>query len=524
MDVAERPTVLLATEGSYPYKGGGVSTWAQMLCEELNGQIDFIIFALSNSSQDKIRYNLPSNIKAVYNIPLWVTEDTVVYYNAEPPFSYYLKRKLRTTRNDIDNLFRPIFKDFIECLKDPVTKSVESGQVIYGLWKYFQYYDYKMTLSHISTWDHFKQFLFEYTDKTITSSSTETPHLLDMTYGMRWLYHFMMPIVASIPQINLSMSTLAGFPVIPSIVAKFEYGIPYMVIDHGVFIRERLINISNTNFSYSAKKILLDMATLITGTAYHYADRILPVSGFNKNWEITFGAEANKIEVIPNGVDTQYFVPGPKPKELNNTKTVVAVSHIFPLKDIETMIKVCEIVSGKIHDVQFIVYGSLDIDPDYTRKCQALIKRLHIEENFKLAGYHANPRETYNEGDIYLMTSISEGVPYTLLEAMSCGKPVVATDVGGISEILKDNGILCKPRDPNNIAEAVLLLLVDDAMRNEMSVNSRANVIKEFSKEHFVQHYKNIFQELLQKKTQKDKIKITLPSVNYLLRHINEQH
>ena len=232
---------------------------------------------------------------------------------------------------------------------------------------------------------------------------------------------------------------------------------------------------------------------------YHTADQISPVTTANQKWEERFEAKPENIIPIYNGVDTDLFKPIAKPSKTEGIPTVIAVAQVFPLKDIETMIRTCKVVRKTIPNVQFTVYGSLDVDPEYVETCRDLIKELELEDNFTFGGFHNNPSMIFNEGDISILTSISEGFPYTVIESMSCGRPVVATDVGGIKDALEGCGILCKPRDPEEIAAGVVTLLEDTALRIELGNKSREKVLLNFTTDRSVKNYLSSYKELASK-------------------------
>lgn len=495
-----KPVVLFETEGSYPYSGGGVSTWAHILCTELEEEVDFHLMAITGNPFVEPRYKLPKNITDIIHIPLWGVEEPVHYFDKTVPFSAHIEKKARTTKHVVKAHFMPVFKDFISCLNDPFQDVDTISDVIYGFWKFFQSYDYKITMKEPLLWVEFKRSLF---DKYIDNYDPElgdTPKVIDMTFGMRWLYHFMMPVAAPIPKdVNVSHSTLAGFPGLASIAAKYEYGIPSMVTDHGVYMRERLINVGRSDMTFFSKKMLVDLSTMVTRAVYHTADQISPVTTANQKWEERFEAKPENIMPIYNGVDTDLFKPTPKPSKTEGIPTVIAVAQVFPLKDIETMIRTCAVVRKSIPKVQFMVYGSLDVDPEYVQTCRDLIEELELEDNFTFGGFHNNPSMIFNEGDISILTSISEGFPYTVIESMSCGRPVVATDVGGIKDALEDCGILCKPRHPEEIAEGVITLLEDTALRIELGNKSREKVLLNFTTDRSVKKYLESYKELAAK-------------------------
>lgn len=520
MGIEKKPLILLQTEGAYPFSGGGISTWSHGLCKDLNDKIDFILFTLTGNPNTNLHYELPDNIKSIIHIPLWGAEDPVSYYDSESLYSTHLMKKNETTPQKIEELFYPIFKDFVDCILDPMNSVEKSPQVIYGMWKYFQFFDYKTTMTNLLLWEYFRDQTFNYYRDMDDDLRDEIPRLMDVTFGMRWFYHFLMPLAAKLPKVDITHSTLAGFPAIPSIVLKYEYGTPALVTDHGVFIRERHINVSSTDYPFFSKKLLIDFATMITTSVYQTVDHILPVSLFNITWEKMFGGQPEKINIIHNGIDPDYFVPKPKPAKTNDIPTVVAVNQIFALKDIETMIRSCDIVRKSVPEIQYQVYGSLNVDKEYVTKCKKLIEELNLEDCFNLAGFHPHPQEIYNEGDIYLLTSISESLPYTVMEAMSCSRPVVATDVGGVSEIVGDHGILCQPQNPQMIADSVITLLNDDEMRIKMGRAARDRVLLYFTQKKTITSYHEMYLKNFGNPLQPLKHSVDLPSVKRLLDYV----
>jgi len=521
--IKKKPIVLFETEGSYPFSGGGVSTWAHILCSELETQIDFYIYAITGNPFVESRYKLPDNIKKVIHIPLWGVEEPVQYYNAEEPFSYQIEKRARTTRSVVKEHFMPIFRDFVDCLFDPFCDPQKISEVIYGMWKYFTRYDYKQTMKETTLWIDFKDHLID--EFEAHKDNKEEPRVFDVTFGMRWLYHFMMPLATNIPkEVDITHATIAGFPALASIVAKYEYGTPSIVTDHGVYIRERLINLGRADMPYFSKQLLLNLSTIVTRAVYFTADQISPVTTANQKWEMKFEADESKIIPIYNGVDTSVFKPTLKPAHTADKPTVVAVAHIFPLKDIETMIRTCDLVRKEIPEVQFIVYGSLDVDKEYVHKCEQLIEDLEVGDNFRFGGFHDKPSMVFNEGDISILTSISEGFPYTVIESMSCQRPVVATDVGGIKDALHDCGILCKPRDPRAIADGVIKLLSDTELRLELGKKSREKVLLNFTTKRSVDSYYDSYKNLLNIAKTPLSSTVKIPSVLKLLNHFEEVH
>ncbi len=233
----KRPNVLFQTEGSYPYSGGGVSTWSHILCTELNGKVDFEIMAVTGNPYVEARYRVPHNVKNIIHIPLWGVDEPSDYYDSQRSFSHQIEKKARSTHATTKKYFKPLFDEFIKILFNPYSDVTFISEILYGFWKYFQHYDYKQTMRQTLLWDEFKEAIFTYYEESDLSSA-EQPRVLDLTFGMRWLYHFLMPVAVTVsPKTDLTHATLAGFPALVSIAAKYEYGIPSLVTDHGVYMR-----------------------------------------------------------------------------------------------------------------------------------------------------------------------------------------------------------------------------------------------------------------------------------------------
>jgi len=524
MNSREKPLILLQTEASYPYGGGGISTWVHTLCTELEEEADFILFAVTGQPNVKLKYELPQNIRSIIHVPLWGVEQPADYYAPQRPFSVTLSAKIRTNDNDvIDSLFLPLFRDLMQGIFNGGHSSPYSeAEIIYGLWKFCTHFDYKTALSHRKVWAEFKHWIERSYPDDIMDLNVPEINLKHVTFALRWLYHFLMPVDVPLPDVEVTHSTLAGFPSIPSIVKRYEDGTPAVITDHGVWLRERLINIGKEKeFDYYTKRFLLDLSTFMSRAIYSIADQVSPVTKIHTKWETISGAEEEKIKPIYNGIDVDVFRPQPKPDETEGRPTVVAVAHIFPLKDIETMIRSCDIVRRQVPDVQYRVYGSMDIDKSYTQKCKALVEKLDLGDHFIFGGFHQNPSEVYNEGDVTVLSSISEGVPYTVLESMSCRRPVIATDVGGVREAIGEYGYLCKPGEPGELAQGIIEFLKDDERRIRLGRKARERILDNFTKERSVNAYLKDYTRWSSEKLRPLKNEINTESVKAIIQYID---
>ncbi|MGB0974668.1 MAG: GT4 family glycosyltransferase PelF, partial [Flavobacteriaceae bacterium] len=450
--------------------------------------VDFTLYSINANFETEYKYQLDGSVKNVIQVPLWAPYEPCEYVNYGKAYYKRVNQKERTKKADIRNEFVPLFKKLVQFFYSDYTDLPLLNDVIYNMWGFFKTHDYKQTMRSVIVWETFCDIATAQLSKT----SQDRASVYDLTVGLRWIYRFLIPLSIDVPKTDVAHITLSGFPIIPALVAKYKYNSKIITSEHGVFIRERLLAINSSNYSFFLKKLLIKFSESITRLAYYMSDKILSVNKFNMKWEKMYGAHEQKIGVIYNGIDHQLFKPQQKPQHLKEVPTVVSAARIFDLKDICTMIKTCDVVRQTIPNVRFLVYGDKTAVPEYTAECEALIKELALEDNFILAGYHNKPHELFCEGDLSILTSISEGFPYTVLESMSCGVPVVATDVGGVSEALDEHcGYICKPKDYVALGECVIQLLQNEQMRREKGRYARQKVIEYFTIETFIKKYEN---------------------------------
>ncbi|MGB8956509.1 MAG: glycosyltransferase, partial [Tumebacillaceae bacterium] len=153
---------------------------------------------------------------------------------------------------------------------------------------------------------------------------------------------------------------------------------------------------------------------------------------------------------------------------------------VDPLKDIITFLHAAALVRDRFPDVKFIVYGSVSV-PDYYQQCLEVKEKLQLGDSFIFAGHTSNMNAAYHSGDIVALSSISEAFPYSAIEAMMTGKSVVATDVGGVKEAVGDTGLLVDPRNPEQFAEALLKLLNDQTLREDLGREARERALNFFT-------------------------------------------
>ena len=484
-----KPCILLATEGTYPFAKGGVSTWCHVLTQQLS-EIDFKLLAITANPYQEIRYELSPNVLEVFKIPLWGMDDPVEY-SWRSPFSLALNSKQKVSHELIKAKFLPLWESFVRIVLFTEAEPESLGKLILSLHEYFLVYDYHKTMNSLGVWSTFKHLAWDYCQQ----ESLTDVSLTELTEAMRLLYRFLITIHIPVPKTDLTHSSAAAFCGLPCVIAKIQRGTPYLLTEHGINIREQYLNLNKSIPSLFVRKFLYCLMGAVVKVNFHYADLISPVCEFNARWERWWGVPPEKIKVIYNGADPQKFHPTPPVKK--ERPQVMNMGLIFPLKGQLDLIKASIIVREKIPNVEFIFYGKAS-DENYFAQCQALVKEHNLENTINFAGFTSEPWRVYSEADVVAMASISEGFPFAIIEAMLSGATIVSTDVGGVREAIADTGLLVRASRPEQMAEAILkLLLMNESERSQYGKKALERSLKLFTQETFLAEHREIYDKLL---------------------------
>jgi glycosyltransferase involved in cell wall biosynthesis len=287
-----------------------------------------------------------------------------------------------------------------------------------------------------------------------------------------------------------------GHPYLTSLVAAKlakHYSKPFVLTQHNTFIEYDNL--------FDDVERLNDLAV---GTqTLKDADKIIAVSNATKQYVLSLGAKPKKVVVLHNGVDLVKFRMQPEKRGEMRRKlgipqdAVVAltVRRLVYKNGVDTLIESANIAIKKNPKIVFLAVGK---GPDLNN-VKSRIEQLGIAANFRLTGFVSDDDLPlyYNAADFFVLPSKSgEGLPLVALEAMACGLPVVATNVGGISEVMLDGyGKLVPPNQPQLLARAVLEFAGVDfsSRRSEL----RALVEERFSWDTNVERLAQIYEELI---------------------------
>lgn len=310
-------------------------------------------------------------------------------------------------------------------------------------------------------------------DSIVDYCSTEAPEepFADSFWTIVNLYSLVfdtLSVLPNIPKADVYHALSVGHAGVIGALAKTYHDGPMVLTEQGLYLVERQKELSRPGFTPFFREQHMRYSESLLHTCYQHADRVVPPSSQHVAMEIKLGLPREKIQVIQNGIEVDRFPPGP-PRD-SAIPVVSCFARVVPIKGLEVLIEAARLVLQK-HEAEFFVLGEVQ-EEDYYGQCLRQVEEAGIGERFKFMG-HVDTLEWYHRTDIFTLTSHSEGVPYSLLEAMSCGLPSVCTAVGGVPDIVtEDVGYLVPPNRPDELAERLGRLISDRGLRQRMGKNA----------------------------------------------------
>lgn len=472
--------ILLTTESTYPYFQGGVSTWAHALVSGMT-EHEFVVAAVVGNPYVDRAFEVPANTTVV-SIPLWGTETVAEYVKPRPRTGELGAHGKKAQERAFAELLLPAYEELIgNLLENREPRAL--GIAIADIAEYCEDYDLRQALRDPRCWELIRTRLGEH------------PLLRDLSMAdaidfARSLYRYLMPLAVPLPSVDLAHASGAALCALPAIATKIRKGVPLLLTEHGVYVRERVLQLVRDDTPLLRKMLLGNLYGAVARCAYAYADAVLPVCEYNTRWEDELGADPNRTQVIYNGVDPNEFVP--EVVELDRP-TIAYVGRIEPLKDVLGLIAAMARIRIELPDVICRIYGPVD-DSRYAERCRAAVRAFGLEGNVVFEGTTKDPAKAYQESDVVVLCSVSEGFPYTVVEAMCSARPVVSTAVGGVPEALNHPEMLVEPQHPQALADAVVALLrKTPAERTAIGEEFRERAVRLFSQERFLEKYRSLY-------------------------------
>lgn len=476
--------ILLTTEGTYPHYHGGVSVWCDQLVRSLR-DYEFDVLSIVDSPSRRATFKKPANLRSVIAVPQWGTEEAGLRMGE--PFSRTYLRKASDNRQAFSEVFLPAFETVVrQIFAGADSTPTDFGPALARLRHFFSDHDYHSAMASHRTWRTFVRYAHNQNHPLTMSESTSC---------MRWLARFLGILTAPLPKdADVVHSSIAGLAGLPGVLLKIERGTPYILSEHGVYLREVYLSLARSEYSDGCRRFLSGFYHAVARANYHYADVVTTLGRFNARWQQRFGADSNRMVLTPNGVDPERFHPG---GGRSDRPTILTLARIYPLKGIDVLLEAAALVKNRVPNVCVRVLGEV-ADAAYFARCQEIVKRHGLENNVEF-GSTQTPEIEYRRAHVYCLPSISEAMPFVIIEAMLSACPVVATNVGNVADVLEGVGLLARPNDPQALAGQLLAALDGEGAterRSDMARRGMERAMEHYTLDRAMANFDRLYQQV----------------------------
>ncbi|AWW39950.1 glycosyl transferase [Streptomyces sp. AS58] len=464
--------VTMLTEGTYPHVHGGVSTWCDQLVQGMP-EVGFQVVSLTGSGREPVTWELPPNVYRHTPVPTWGPRPG----HARAPYGRARRR------------FTDSYERLLLSFLDPESRC-DFGTALYELAELARAGRLSAALRTESA---LRSLMWIWTMPHLpTAAAGPTVH--DALTATDLLEHALRPLGVRIPEDSVAHAVSSGLATLPALAARRLDGVPFLLTEHGIYLRERYLGYRRDAQRWPVKAFMLGFYRELNSLGYRAADLITPCNEYNRRWEERGGADAHRIRTVYNGVDPAAFPhAGPEP----DTPTLTWCGRVDPIKDLETLIHAYAAVRAELPETRLRLFGPVPPGGEaYRTRLEKLAAELGVTDGLSFEGRISEVWRAYAAGHVVMLSSISEGFPFSIIEAMSCGRTTVSTDVGGVREAVGDTGLVVPPREPEMMAAAALTLLKDDTRRLRLGEMSRQRVIDRFTLRRSVDAFRTIYQEL----------------------------
>lgn len=492
--------VILILEGTYPFVLGGVSNWVHGIIQGMPDLTFGLIFLGAKYEHREIKYTLPPNVRFLSEIDIYeyIPHDGST---GRFPRRCYREKALSAVEQlclELHDGHMASFDRVYEHLSVPI---VSIGDLAYSRLGW-----------------------------TLLNNVYQSKARKDSFVDFFWTWHYAyLPILnlffADIPPARLYHTICTGWAGCLGAIAQKRYGVPLLLTEHGIYLNERRVEISQIDWMNNTgqdddfiigsernffKELWINLFNAMTKLCYDRSDAIFTLCDRNRHLQIDFGAPADLIRIIPNGVNVNTLVPKDHLNKQSRFKDrsgdsfrIGFIGRVVPIKDVKTFIRACRKVVDELPDTEIFIMGPTDEDKPYFHECQHLVELLHISDKIKFLGT-VNVHEYYPTLDVQVLTSTSEGQPLVILEGYCYGVPVVVTEVGACLEMIEGtsredralgpSGLATSIGSPEETANAILKILREPHLREQMSRAAKERVRRFYDYRQMIACYKDIYE------------------------------
>ncbi|MFD9270048.1 DUF3492 domain-containing protein [Streptomyces goshikiensis] len=483
----------LLTEGGYPYATGEARLWCDRLVRGLP-QHEFELYALSRSAEQEEhgRVLLPEHVTRVWTAPLWAPADDGRSYN-------WRERRRFAER------FRELVRGICEGEAEPFAAG------LYGLAELAREQGGLYAALRSETAVRAVESACRAPGASRAVRTAQVPDLLEFVDELeRALRPLSLDWYEELGAVDVCHAAAGGVAAIPGLLAKRFFGVPLLVTEYGVRLRAHYLEHSDGRRRPAVRALLAAFHTRLAGEIYAEADFLTPGNAHARRWQERCGASRDRLRTVYPGMEADRFATVGEAPDSGDPDTLVWVGRVEPAKDLIALLHAFAEVRRAEPGTRLRIFAT-GAAPDYLADCRSLAAQLFPDEAADAVTAGENPvtfeeiggpdvpssADAYGAGRVVVLSSVVEGFPITLAEAMFCGRATVSTDAGAVCEVIGGTGLVVPPRNPRALADACLSLLRDPARARRLGAAARARALELFTIEQNVAAFREIYLQLL---------------------------
>ncbi|WP_030772775.1 DUF3492 domain-containing protein [Streptomyces sp. NRRL F-2664] len=494
----------LLTEGGYPYATGEARLWCDRLVRGLP-QHEFELYALSRSAdQERARVPLPEHVTRVRTAPLWAPADDGRTYS-------------RRERRRFADCFAQLVHGICAGAPDPFAAG------LYGLAGLAR----EQGGLHAALRSESAVRALEAACRAPGASRTvQAARVADLLEFVDDLERMLRPLSLGwyeenahgegLAAVDVCHAAAGGVAALPGLLAKRFFGVPLLVTEYGVQLRAHYLAHLGSGGAEeprpAVRALLAAFHLRLACEIYTRADFLTPGNAHARRWQERCGATRDRLRTVHPGMEADRFASVGEGADRGDPDTLVWVGRVEPAKDLVALLHAFAEVRRTRPGTRLRIFATA-ADPGYLADCRSLAAQLFPDEAADCVTAGENPvafeevggpeaptaAQAYAGGRVVVLSSVIEGFPVTLAEAMLCGRATVSTDVGAVCEVIGGTGLVVPPRNPRALAEACLSLLGDAERAERLGAAARARALELFTVEQNVTAFQEIYLRLLAK-------------------------
>ncbi|MGP2442171.1 DUF3492 domain-containing protein [Streptomyces sp. JW3] len=525
----------LLTEGGYPYVSGDAGLWCDRLVRGL-GQHEFDVYALSRGErqEDEGWVPLPPQVSRVRTAPLWTAEDDGVTYGrrARRRFAQYCGDLAAVLCAGGHGGPPGTAEDA------PAAEADRFANALYGLAELAREEGGLVGALRSEAAVRALEHACRAPGARRPAREARVPDLLAVAAHLE---HALRPLSldwyedAGLGAVDLCHAASGGAAALPGLLARHFFGVPLLVTEYGVRLRTHYLTAPDATPPIRA--LLAAFHGRLAAEIYRRAAVVTHGNAHARRWQERCGAGRDKLRTVHPGMAAAAFTEVGEAPGGAAPDTLVWVGRVEPAKDLVSLLHAfAEIrrarprarlrivsVSGSsgvsgVPDVPGVsgVSGGVGDpgfsgDAAYLAHCRGLAAQLFPDEadgpravgrnpvSFEQVGGPELPSvaDAYAAGALVVSSSVVEGFPVGLVEAMFCGRATVSTEAGAVVEVIGGTGLVVPPRNPRALAEGCVSLLRDPERRERLGAAARARALELFTVEQNTAAFQGIYLEIL---------------------------